>query len=867
MLRLLSYAMMLMLTASANLMAMNLGLRFQSHGYPIEQRTSLSVGDTYYKFNDEFCLGFDFDFYSATMFGNIASINTDDGNRISILCSYNSNADSYRLGMVVNDKQLILHDSPITYSDSLYLHNAAFLLDKQHNKAQLNLDGSVIEAPVDLSKTKSATFKFGINLELKRHDIAPIELEDVTVMVDGKKASFWNFTYHNGPDTAVDSISGIIATAQNPHWLIDDHTLWRTIYSEEFKDNTQTAFDPRREMFYIVSDSNVLTFSPLTGEKGSIPVKSGKRPMVFSNHLTYDTISNSLINYNLTEKKVARFDMKSQSWDYSSDDEDVEANYSNHAFVIDGKYAYAFGGYGFYRFHNDLFKIDLTSGSIQECKLSPAMTPLTSAALGIHNGKLYIFGGRGNETGQQELASAYDYSLYEYDLATWEGKRLWHIDSVPKDFLPSQTMYYDDTDDCFYLATTTHGGDLVKIPRTRPELIKLSGNIYSKMYAFDFVFDLFRSSDSKRFYLVFDRRQDPVTHEYAIYEISSPFVADAVAKLYPEEPENEVSDEKSAVNWAVILIILLCMAGGIIVYVNLRRRKVNTPVLPTDDSVPNTSEVIEESVPQSPTEEEPDYQFMVLDKPKTEICRFDRSHSSISMLGGFCVRDKEGNDITSKFTSRLKNLLIFLLLSCEENSAGIKYQIIDSEIWNDKDEKAAKNNRNVSMRKLRFLLEEVGNISITFDRGFFKIDIGDVFFDYREIIKRISDIKHSQNVSPELVNEILELLLMGPLVPNTTYEWLDRYKGDYSDQALTLLGKLLKHEYGKNDDLAYRIAETNSKHELLSEEAMIAKCHILSKRKMIRMAQTVYNKFCREYRHSLGEDYPLSFVDVCKRDI
>lgn len=171
------------------------------------------------------------------------------------------------------------------------------------------------------------------------------------------------------------------------------------------------------------------------------------------------------------------------------------------------------------------------------------------------------------------------------------------------------------------------------------------------------------------------------------------------------------------------------------------------------------------------------------------------------------------------------------------------------------------------MRKLRLLLEEVGNISITFDRGFFKIDTGDVFFDYREIIKRISDIKRSQNVSPELVNEILELLLMGPLLPNTTYEWLDKYKGDYSDQALTLLGKLLKHEYGKNDDMAYRIAETISKHELLSEEAMIAKCHILSKRKMIRMAQTVYNKFCREYRHSLGEDYPLSFVDVCKKDI
>ena len=41
---------------------------------------------------------------------------------------------------------------------------------------------------------------------------------------------------------------------------------------------------------------------------------------------------------------------------------------------------------------------------------------------------------------------------------------------------------------------------------------------------------------------------------------------------------------------------------------------------------------------------------------------FDRSRSAISLLGTFNVRDKEGNDITSNFTPRLKSLLVLLIL-------------------------------------------------------------------------------------------------------------------------------------------------------------------------------------------------------------
>lgn len=45
---------------------------------------------------------------------------------------------------------------------------------------------------------------------------------------------------------------------------------------------------------------------------------------------------------------------------------------------------------------------------------------------------------------------------------------------------------------------------------------------------------------------------------------------------------------------------------------------------------------------------------------------YDRSRASISLLGCFNVRDKDGNDITSNFTPRLKHLLILLILYTEK---------------------------------------------------------------------------------------------------------------------------------------------------------------------------------------------------------
>ena len=67
-----------------------------------------------------------------------------------------------------------------------------------------------------------------------------------------------------------------------------------------------------------------------------------------------------------------------------------------------------------------------------------------------------------------------------------------------------------------------------------------------------------------------------------------------------------------------------------------------------------------------------DDELLFFDKHSNYIVesKFDRSKSAISLLGAFNVHDKNGDDITNKFTDRLKSLLILAL--CRQIAIAVK---------------------------------------------------------------------------------------------------------------------------------------------------------------------------------------------------
>jgi DNA-binding SARP family transcriptional activator len=210
----------------------------------------------------------------------------------------------------------------------------------------------------------------------------------------------------------------------------------------------------------------------------------------------------------------------------------------------------------------------------------------------------------------------------------------------------------------------------------------------------------------------------------------------------------------------------------------------------------------------------------------------------------------------------LKHLLILLILYTEKNPQGILASKATEILWPDKEETAARNNRNVNLRKLRVLLESIGDMEVVTENNFLRIKWGtSVFCDYHTLMTCTKQFE--QEKSEELLNRILELLLYGPLLPNTVFDWLDDFKDAYSSHSIDLLKNLLEIEIQRNhQEMIIRLADIMFLHDPLNEEALAAKCTVLSAQGKKGIARNVYDRFCKEYRDSMGENYKIPFVSL-----
>lgn len=832
--------LLILLNVTLSVFANNYGLHFNSHSVPGPQRTSLLLNSQQpFSLDEEFTMGFDATIRQEPLFGNIFSLKTDDGQSIDVIFSIQEK-DQYAPALVINGSIKVLDvlvDSPEASFN--------FVLSKKENKVTLTYNKRSLSLPMQLGKARKLTVVFGIPCVKDRVDVAPVNVRDIKVFENKRNIHHWQLKHHNG-DTCYDLIQQAPAVAVHPHWIVNDHVEWKNIYSIKTKEKIQATFNPKENVFYLTQEDRILLFRPGTDETEEIHVKQGHRAMMYSNHLEYDTLANTLLSYSIEKNLISRFDFDTRCWSSSELNTD-ESAYTNHTWALADSVAYTFGGYGFYHFKNNLFRLDLKRDKITECQYTPSIFPRTSAASAIVGDELYIFGGRGNYSGRQELPSQYYYDLYAINLKTLKSRKIWEKPEVENPFLQASTMYFIPEDSAFYVATTDKGGMLIKLSIKEPKWEFVSKGINSEFIYKDMVFNLYYAPRFNKMYLLIDKRLNDsnLSHDLTIYSIDCPLLENNQIEQTLTEPwyHNKALLPYLTLGMGIVFIFI-----GLKIY--LRRTAARKAGLPNVERTPD----IDLSAPMERTEEKK---------------YFDRSKSAVSLLGGFNVKDKNGKDITADFTPRAKSLLIILLLYSAKYPQGILVKKLDDTIWEDKDEESARNNRNVYMRKLRLLLESIGNIEVTNDKSYFRIHVGDdVFFDYQVALDHIAQIENKDLHDSDLINKTLELLLYGALLPNTTYDWLDDFKGNYSGTCITLLTNLLSRELNKgNDSLGLRIADTIFLHDPLNEEALSAKCSILYNRKMKGIAKNVYDKFCKEYNESLGERYKISFADICSRKI
>lgn len=833
------------------------GLSLKSHSVPGIERTTLYLDDNQpFSIKNDFIISFQM-YVRANEhdFGTILHLHTNTNQFIRF--SFVAGEERHFPALVLNEG-IININSPIEREKWL---DVSLHLRLKDNVIEIDYDNKKISAMAPLQGVKSVTALFG---QMKEYlsDVAPIDLRNVTITQDGKQIREWKLWKHN--DTVCyDEIEGAVARAIHPVWLIDNHIEWKLVHQAKIPGKLDVAFNAREALFYLVRSQSIDVLDENGTLQKEIAIRGGYPAVEFPNHLLYDTLSNKLVSYYPKKGITSRFSFDTERWSNEIRNTEEASNY-NHARTFnpaDSSF-YFFGGYGFYQYRNDLYRMKYSTNQIEQVEYERPLYPRYSAAMAIVGDELYIFGGRGNKYGKQELSSHYYWGLCAINLKNKQSRIVWQKNQPQEEgTIMASTMYFEPSDSSFYAVSTNKGGVLWKISMKDSVYSEVSKPIYNESTYQDSDFSLYTSPSHGKLFLVLDKILSNHTHELAIYSINMPLVNEV-------DIRQSTAGESINNRWYLYAIglLLLLVLDGFVLYrfkYNGKNKKAPATKKGTEKTVATTGKVQSQSdVPESKTIPKKEWMQESETIFTETVNYYDRSRASISLLGCFNVRDKDGNDITSNFTPRLKHLLILLILYTEKNAQGILASKTTEILWPEKEETAARNNRNVNLRKLRVLLESIGDMEVMIENNFLRIKWGTgVFCDYHTLITCTKQFE--QEKSEELLNRILEILLYGPLLPNTILDWLDDFKDDYSSYSIDLLKNLLDIEISRNhQDMIIRLADIMFLHDPLNEEALAAKCSVLVTQGKKGIARNLYDRFCKEYHDSMGETYKVPFADL-----
>ena len=832
--------------------SMDYGLYFKSHSVPGTERTSLVLnGGKTFAVEESFKVEFEMWVRQEPMFGGILHLSTNDNQFFHFV--FAAGEHNRNFPALVCDDGMFVIDVPIEREMwlpvSLCFHIGNNTVDLSCGKRD-----TVLTVP--LHNASEFVAAFGRDSHFSS-DVAPVNLRDVKVAVDGELVRHWKLCRHNG-DTCVDEVAHEPAVAGNPKWLIDSHIAWTRIYSEKVSGRLDMAFNARDAIFYMVKPGLIKMLDGVTGKVTERPIIKGHPAVNYPGHVVYDTLTNRIFSYSLDERFSSSLSLEEGGWSQYRRHVD-EPRFYNHARAFNAQDSsfYFFGGYGYYQYRNELFSLNVNTGRVSQVNYAPLLEPRYQSAAGMVGNTLYVFGGRGNKQGRQEFAAYPNHELCAIDLDTGVSRVLWRKRQSKDMSLMASSMYFDSADSSFYAVSMKNGGVLWKIFLNDSVWETVSRPIENIIEYQDCDFGFYYAPSHRKFYLVLDKVLSDRSHDLSIYSISTPLLSEA-----------EISQQTDggfffSCLWLKCGGVLLLIAAVVCVVIHRKKRL----------GLEHETELLGNNVTGTELAVQPELETEGRFESAEEIvlCKyFNRSRSSILMLGTFSVFDKEGNNITAEFTPRLKNLLILLILYSERTRQGILWRRASGILWPDKEGKSARNNFSVALRRLRMMLERVGDVEVVAENGFFHIEMGeDVFCDYHVIFdcfrhfnkEKAHDGMKMCAKDDEQLNKMLEILLYGPLLSNTILDWLDEFKDEYSSRAIDLLRSLLNAWRG-DDDMVLSITHIMFLHDPLSEEALVARCAVLFKQGKIGLAKSMYNRFCKEYKESLGEDYQKTLSDL-----
>lgn len=803
------------------------GLQINSYASLDSETTSLVLNDGKPLSLRRKPLEFSFSLYNSTdrPFGCVLRMISQDGFSIDLMNTVDHRGE-YRPQVVAGADYSVI-PSEIQWNQwvdvrlSLNPKDGAIAVD--YNGTSVNIHSEY------LKKVKELRFSFG-NCPFEGfgvNSVASVSVRDVKILSDGQLVRHWPLMSHSSKAT-YDEVAGAGATAVNPTWLADESISLKSVYEASYDHFVDVVYDGEESFYIMCPDGRIDVRNVVTGEESQIKTRQdgGVSPSNAPNQARWCN-DDMILSYCIAQNRYGVYDLHTNRWDnkVQPDPKNIYWNVTTSWDEVRGS-LYCFGGYGFFHFSNILRVFTPSDPDSFKIVTLNKIAPRFFASSVVLGDSLYIFGGEGSRTGNQGIVEEYFYDLYKVNLDTFEETLVWESGHLPfGKFIPGENLVYDEKESCFYttaitdddfILTKLHVDSPVIEPMSLPAGVRIGSNIqYSNLY---------RNKAGDALYALFIQSDDSQSTKVDIMQIALPLrpVEEVIVSLPDEEEDKAVSLYVILVTVIIVTTVLVAIVVYYITNKNVDRKRIR-----------NMKDIAD------------------LDT------LYDFSRNSISILGHFHVRNRDGQDISSQFSPTLRKLLAVLIIYTVKYKQGILGDKLNMLIWAYKPEGTASNNRNVYISRLRAVLEGMDGVSINTKNKYLSVSFSDeVLCDYKELMRLVDESESDHDLS-----RLLSLVLRGPLLPNLEDEWVNEFKTEYSSMVLSFLNEQIENE-GMPESIRVRLADTIMLYDKLNERALKIKCTISHANGNIASAKEAYDAFCGEYASVIGEEYGVSFKQI-----
>ncbi len=814
------------------------GLLFQSNDITISQRTAYNVFEKSTPvFRNTLAISFDLSILDFNAFGYICSI-TEKGTGDSFSLILSEKDNSTYLSFNLDGKQNLLK-IPLNKAELGYRrwHRISIDLLSLTDSIEIKMDNKAWRAYFKRSKRDiTPVISFG-----KHENIIDVPKMAIRkLLIQGSQRNYeFDFNEHEGSE--VHELNGeVFGKVEYPVWLINDSFHWKLRYKYRSSAVAAVNFDAKSQRMIILNKDSILFYYFISNTSKINRYKNSLNVPIALGMSFMDTLRNLIYVYEINNLPVntttiASLDLTNLSWTTKSSTQlEVQIHHHNSYFNIDNQTYTIFGGFGNQRFSGSFRTYDITTDkwSIQSYSGDRISPRFFSGLAKVDKTTSLIYGGIGNETGDQSLGRSYNDDCFQINHSTHSIKKLWNGTAKKEGMVSVRNMVISDDKRSFYTLCY-------------PEYIP---DTYLKLYQFSIEngnYEVLADSIplfSEKIETNANLYLNPITNE--LYCTTQEFFSDGsqVIKIYSlSEPPvskkiftgSQFNLGKSRVNYFSILIAIL---GCLALFLFYRRRITVKKI-----QINNQRIKIEQN-----------------DNP--EHIAKEKRVNAIYLFGDFCAFDHSGKDITQLFSTRIKQLFVFILLNKKN---GVTSSQIYSAIWPHKSIEQAKNSKGVTLNQLRNILTKMEGISLITEKGSLYFEIDNRFYCdylcYQDLLKDFSHNSENNDALPQIIN----IISKGPFIKAINFEYFDPFKTNFEDEILIAFLPLIdKHflacSYSVVIQLSYILNMIDAQNEQILRYELVS----YMKLNKSELAEKRFNTFRIIYKRENKSDFPYTFKEV-----